>query len=940
MNAQLRRILFLFLFPLGLHSQTVAEGKVGSRLEALLSRSAPTDQIMAWVTFSDKGGGEALRYAVPQSVVSPRSLQRRRKVRAIHTLVDYADLPVDQSYCDQVAAHVLRVRHVSKWLNSVSVVATPAQIQDLTSLAIVNNIDLVSRFAKRRSEDEQPAQGENGRQTGNLPAGITSLDYGTSLTQVSQINVPAIHDLGNHAEGVVVGVFDNGFRLLTHQAFDSLHIIATYDFVDHKVSVVPNNTSTSFGSHGVNTLSTIGGYKSGQLIGPAFKADFILARTENDSSETPIEEDNWVAAIEWADSIGVDVTSTSLGYLTFDSPYTSLTWQDMNGNTAPMTRAADMAVARGILVVNSAGNDGSNASHNTLGAPADGDSVMTIGAVDASGVRSSFSSVGPTTSVPARIKPDVMAMGSAVKVASASNPSGYGTSSGTSFSCPLAAGAAALMVKAWPSASPLQIMDAMRSSASRSGTPDNQYGYGIINTLAAMQPRVPTLAFPAQAATGQPQALTLIWNPAVGSASYRIQLATDTGFAALVVDDSTLLATSRTVNSLAVNTRYYWRVRSKNLAGASAYSPRQYFTTITVPQPPPAPVLASPATGSINQPFSGSLRWRVIAGASSYHVQLAGDSLFGALLLNDSTIVDTSRLYSGLAPYARYFWRVRAKNTAGYGGYSASWNFRSALIPPAAPSLVAPSDNAADQPTVLTLLWSRQPYAEHYHVQIATDSLFSAMLVSDSTLTDSLKNVSGLPYNRLIYWRVRAFNSVGSSGYTSARKFATSSLMHIGSSVVAGWNLVSLPVAVGDARVTTLYPHAVSTLFSFDPFGGYAARDTLRQGAGYWIKYNAPDSVHVSGIVFAGDSIAVVPGWNLIGPFSTPVSVGSIQAVPVGILASGYFSYQGSYQQVFSLEPGAGYWIKIAAAGHLVIPSNQLPRFPAKEQRREDPGFE
>ena len=137
------------------------------------------------------------------------------------------------------------------------------------------------------------------------------MSYGPSYTQLDQIKVPELHALGYYGQGVTVGVFDNGFRLLTHHAFDSMHIIATYDFVDHKVSVVPNNPSTSFGSHGVNTLSTIGGYYPGQLIGPAFKADFILARTENDSSETPVEEDNWAMAIQWADSIGVDVTSTS-----------------------------------------------------------------------------------------------------------------------------------------------------------------------------------------------------------------------------------------------------------------------------------------------------------------------------------------------------------------------------------------------------------------------------------------------------------------------------------------------------------------------------------------------------------------------------------------------------------------------------------------------------
>jgi subtilisin family serine protease len=308
------------------------------------------------------------------------------------------------------------------------------------------------------------------------------------LNQNQQINVPAVHNTGNDARGVIVGVFDNGFRLLTHQAFDSLRarIIATYDYVDRKVSVVPNNTSTAFGSHGVNTLSTIGGYRPGQLIGPAYGATFILARTENDSSETPFEEDKWAEAIEWAESLGVDVTSTSLGYLDYDPPYPSWTWQDMNGNTTVVTRAADMAVSKGIVVVNSAGNSGFNASRNTLGAPADGDSVIAVGAVSSTGTITTFSSSGPSTSVPPRIKPDVCAQGSSVRVASASNTTGYTSGSGTSFSCPLTAGVAALIVKARPTATPVQIANAMRSTASRASSPNNQYGWGIVNALAAI----------------------------------------------------------------------------------------------------------------------------------------------------------------------------------------------------------------------------------------------------------------------------------------------------------------------------------------------------------------------------------------------------------------------------------------------------------------------
>jgi serine protease AprX len=926
MNAPWRRFTFLLFIVLSIQPNSFAAASIGSRLQGVLARSAPTDRIMAWVYFSDKGSNEVLRTSVPPSVVSQRSLQRRMKVREMSSLVDYTDLPVDESYVRQVAAHTVQIRNRSKWMNGVSIIASPAQIQSMAALPFVSTIDVVTRYQRNNSESEVESSPDRAPELHAQPAGINSLDYGLSLTQVNQINVPAIHDLGNHAEGVVVGVFDNGFRLLTHQAFDSLHITATYDFVDHKVSVVPNNPSTSFGAHGVNTLSTIGGYKPGQLIGPAFKANFILARTENDSSETPIEEDNWVAAIEWADSIGVDVTSTSLGYLAFDSPYTSLTWQDMNGNTSPMTRAADLAVGRGIVVVNSAGNDGLNTTHNTLGAPADGDSVLTIGAVDATGTRSSFSSVGPTTSVPARIKPDVMAMGSSVRVASSTNTTGYAYSNGTSFSCPLAAGVAALMVKAWPTASPLEIMDALRSTASRAGTPDNQYGYGIINALTAMQPKVPALVQPAQGATGQPQTVTLSWNPAIGASTYRVQLATDTAFAMMLVDDSTLAVTSRVAGSLASNTVYYWRVRSKNLAGNSAYSARRYFTTLTIPQPPPAPALVTPTNASTGQQLSGVLRWNTISAASSYHVQLSYDSSFASIILNDSTVVDTFKAYGPLTPLTKSFWRVRARNAVGYGSYSPIWYFRTMTVLPAAPALISPSDFAGNQSTAVTLSWFRSVYAEKYHVQLSTDSLFSTLLVGDSTVTDSIRTVGGLPLNRTLFWRVRAINVIGGSNFTPARRFTTTSTLQVATAISAGWNLVSLPAHVADPRASSVFVNAASSLFSFDPVAGYAMVDSLISGRGYWIRYASPDTVHISGSVIERDSVAIVPGWNLIGPFSTSIGVGLVQTSPSGILASGFFQYGAGYVQVFTLNAGAGYWIKANAPGYLIMPSNSAAR--------------
>ena len=259
-----------------------------------------------------------------------------------------------------------------------------------------------------------------------------------------------------------------------------------YDFVNND-SNIGDEGDMGQGYHGTFTLSAIGGYYPGHFIGPAYSANYILAKTENTDSETPIEEDNWVAALEWADSIGVDVTSTSLGYNDFDPQGDGgpdLTWQDMNGNTAIITIAADLAVKKGILVFNSAGNEGFNADHNTIIAPADGDSVIAVGAVDSKGIRASFSSVGNTAD--GRTKPDIMAMG--VGVACAWNKDDNSTAfvDGTSLSCPLAAGAGAIILSANPNLTPMQIREALRMTASNNSSPDREMGWGIIDVIKAM----------------------------------------------------------------------------------------------------------------------------------------------------------------------------------------------------------------------------------------------------------------------------------------------------------------------------------------------------------------------------------------------------------------------------------------------------------------------
>ncbi len=468
-------IILYFLLAFPVFSQVPAE-KLSEHLRYSLNTISEQEDILVWIFFKDKGGESSL-LNLPEMVVSNKSLKRRGKVLPQNSLISIEDLPVNSAYVDELAETGFKLKQKSKWFNGVSGYLKKSRIPQIEALSFVKHLDVVEKL---RKDYEQPSDNSVLKQTSE--GGEFLLNYGSSLTQNQQINVTALHTLGYYGQGVTICVMDAGFNRLSHEAFASMNIIAAWDFVNNDPGV-GDSTDMGTGTHGTQTLSTIGGYKDGQIIGPAFQSNFILAKTENTDSETPIEEDNWIAALEWADSIGVDVTSTSLGYTDFDPPFTSYTWQTMDGNTARITIAADLAVKKGIVVLNSAGNDYDNATHNTLGAPADGDSVIAVGAVTSSGVRSSFSSVGPT--VDGRIKPDIMAMGSSVRVASPYGNTSYTYSSGTSFSCPLAAGAAALVLCYNPYLTPMQVREALRMTASRHTTPDKYYGWGIINAYEA-----------------------------------------------------------------------------------------------------------------------------------------------------------------------------------------------------------------------------------------------------------------------------------------------------------------------------------------------------------------------------------------------------------------------------------------------------------------------
>jgi subtilisin family serine protease len=566
----MRRLIFAFLW-IGFASVFAQSSlqKISTKLQLKLQSDIQSAKHLVWIYFSDKGENPDSYFLNPQNVVSQKSLNRRAKVLDQSNLLKFTDLPVNQNYVNELVQLGFELKQKSKWFNAVSGYASETLINQIAQNLFVKLIDVVGTYGIRKNDFEFKQKGSS-NDNPLQPEGVHTLDYGNSFTQLNQINVPALHDLGYNGAGLTICVMDAGFANLTHEVFSNMNIAATYDFVVGSPTLVDH-------FHGTATLSLIGGYKEGQLIGPAYGATYLLARTENDpGSETPQEEDNWIAAMEWADSIGVDVTSTSLGYLTFDLPFTSYSWEDMDGNTARITIAADYAVSLGITVVNSAGNSGYNPLHNTLNAPADGDSVITIGAVTSSGTRASFSSVGPT--IDGRIKPDLMAMGEFNYYAlTTGNLYGYGN--GTSFSCPLVAGVCALLLDLNPNLMPMELLQILRSTASQSTTPDNLYGWGIVNALDAINlipVPVELTTFNAVYSNGK---VILEWITATETNNYgfEIQRRDDSSsFETIAFISGNGTTTNRVTYSYIDNNlysgRYYYRLKQLDYNGSFEYS--------------------------------------------------------------------------------------------------------------------------------------------------------------------------------------------------------------------------------------------------------------------------------------------------------------------------------------------------------------------------------
>ena len=399
----------------------------------------------------------------PQKFLSEKALQRRKK---FGIAVDEYDVPVTGKYLAQLRKLGVKICHTSKW-NNTAVVETANKdvVNNIEKLAFVDSTRLV--YSSPDSIDviteRVMVESEAWKTTSN--------PYGVGKHQAEMIGVNHLHDAGYKGQGITIAVIDGGFHNADIiPAMKKLRILGTRNFVNPERSVYME------GDHGLMVLSCIGTNEPYAMIGTAPEASFYLLVSEDGASEFMVEEDNWCAAVEYADSLGCDIVTSSLGYHQFDDKKMTHKYYELNGHTAVNSRSASLAASRGLIVINSAGNSGTS-PWKKIGFPADAENILAVGAVRADSLNTNFSSLGNTAD--GRIKPDVMAMGQACRLV---HPDGtLGRANGTSFACPIMCGGVACLLQAFPNTRPEKILDAVRESGNNASHPDNVFGYGIPN---------------------------------------------------------------------------------------------------------------------------------------------------------------------------------------------------------------------------------------------------------------------------------------------------------------------------------------------------------------------------------------------------------------------------------------------------------------------------
>ncbi|MFT3827311.1 MAG: S8 family peptidase [Chitinophagaceae bacterium] len=431
--------------------------------------------------------GNPYTLSAPSAFLTAKAIERRNRYKIAY---DSTDLPITPAYLDSIRnVPNVTILNVSKWLNQVLIKTT-----DASALATINSFT----FVKASSAIAPRIAASTGNNTVNkndtlvtpLPVtpharveGASSLDYGNMSRQINIHEGEYLHNMGYTGKGMTIAVIDGGFsNYKTNPFFDSVRLqgrfLGEWDFVNNEASVNEDN------SHGALCLSTMAANKPGQAVGSAPYASFWLLRSEDTYSEYPVEEQNWAAAAEYADSVGVDIISTSLGYSDFDNASLDHSYAQRDGNTSIVSRAADLAAHKGILVTVSAGNSGANTTDlKYVACPADADSVYTVGAITTDSIISASSSWGPNGA--GKLKPNGVSVGVGTVLVSAAGYVSSGT--GTSFANPNVCGLIACLWQAFPEFSNMQIIDAVQKSSHKYNTPDYRYGYGIANFRKAYE---------------------------------------------------------------------------------------------------------------------------------------------------------------------------------------------------------------------------------------------------------------------------------------------------------------------------------------------------------------------------------------------------------------------------------------------------------------------
>lgn len=412
----------------------------------------------------------------PEEFLTPRAIERRSKQGI---LLDESDLPVSPTYLSTLTSMGVSVSLVTKWFNGAVIEADSQQLEVIKSLPFVKAIEK-DRPLNRRSATQYARISDEaleGTTVGHAHQSVLNLNEGAMHEQLSLLGIPSLTKENIDGHNQSIAVLDAGFSRVNTlgyfaHLFANKQLLDTWDFVSHTPNVYHQHV------HGTQVLSTMAAYEEGKMKGTAPAASYALYRTEIGNNETPLEEVTWLCAAERADSVGVDIINSSLGYTTYDYADDNYTYEQMDGHTSIIARAARWAIRKGILVVNSVGNEG-NSAWKYVVTPADVDSVLAVGAIDARLMQASFSSIGPNAE--GVVKPDVVTLGVGVTIGSTAANASYTTGQGTSFAAPQMAGFAALLWQKYPHLKVMDLVNLLRKAGSQSLQPDNLLGYGLPN---------------------------------------------------------------------------------------------------------------------------------------------------------------------------------------------------------------------------------------------------------------------------------------------------------------------------------------------------------------------------------------------------------------------------------------------------------------------------